>query len=110
VHVQPAVRVHVASVINEIQFAELIQEETDARTRGTDHLSEHFLTHLRHDRLRLALLPKMGHEQLHPREARMVALVGLVPLRKTPDRADQQNKQDKPNHALLMLTEFSVSS
>src|SRR5437867_9409892 len=55
VHVQPAV------VVDESQFAELIHEETDAGARGADHLGEHFLTHLCNDRLRLALLPKMGH-------------------------------------------------
>jgi len=59
VYVQLLVRP--AIVLNEAQFAELIHEETDGGARGADHLGEIFLTHLRHDRLRLAFFPKIGH-------------------------------------------------
>lgn len=55
VHVQPAV------VVNEAQLAEPIQKETDAGARGADHLGERFLADLRNDRLRLTLLPEVGH-------------------------------------------------
>ncbi len=54
-YLQPAV------VLNEAQFAELFHEETDVGAGGAYHLGEPFLTHLRNDRFRLALFPKVGH-------------------------------------------------
>ena len=54
-----AVHMQLAIVIDEAQLPELIHKETDTGTRSADHLGERFLTDLRNDRLRLALLPEM---------------------------------------------------
>ena len=54
-HVQPAV------ILNETQFAELIQEKAHPGTGGADHVGQRFLTDFRNHRLRLSLFPKMGH-------------------------------------------------
>ncbi len=67
-HVQDAISARPAFVVNEPQLAELIHKETDARASRTDHLGQRFLTNLRNDRLRLALLPKVGQQQQRPRQ------------------------------------------
>jgi len=76
VHLQPIVRI--AVVFNEAQFPELIHEETDARARGADHLREHFLTHLCHDRFWLAFFAKMGHKQQHACEPLLTGIKELI--------------------------------
>ena len=62
-HMQSAIPAQPTFVINKPQLAELIHEETDARAGSADHLGQRFLTDFRNDRLRLALLPKMGQQQ-----------------------------------------------
>jgi len=62
-HMQSAIPAQPTFVINEPQFAELIHKETDARTSRTDHLGQRFLIDLPNNRLRLALLPKVGQQQ-----------------------------------------------
>jgi hypothetical protein len=67
-YVQDAIPARPAFIINDPQLAERIYKETDARAGGADHFGQRFLTDLRNDRLRLALLPKVGQQQQRPRQ------------------------------------------
>ena len=50
-------------VINETQLAEFVHEVTHARPSRANHLIERFLTDLREDWLRSALLSEIGQQQ-----------------------------------------------
>ena len=60
--------VHLAVVVNEAQFPELIHEETNAGPCRPDHLGERFLTDLRDHRLGLIIFAEVGQQQQHSRE------------------------------------------
>ena len=73
-----AVHVDATVVLQEAQLPELIHEETYAGPCGANHFGQHFLTDLRNDRLRLAFLPEMGHEQQHPRQPLLAGIEELI--------------------------------
>lgn len=77
-HVQDTVPARPTFIINKPQLAELIHEETDARTGGADHFGQRFLTDLRNNRLRLALLPKVGQQQQRPRQPFLAGIEQLI--------------------------------
>src|ERR1035437_5403211 len=67
-----------AVVVDEAQFAELVHEEVDSAARRADDLRQHFLTHLRHHRLRFAGLPEVRQQQQHTRQPLLTGVEELV--------------------------------
>src|ERR1035437_7214918 len=67
-----------AVVVDEAQFAGLVPEEVDSGARRADDLRQHFLTHLRHHRLRFAGLPEVRQQQKHTRQPLLTGVEELV--------------------------------
>lgn len=89
--VQSSVPAQPIFVINERKLAELIHKETDTRASGADYLGQRFLTVIYNDRLRHALLPKVAHQQQHPRQPRLTGIKRLIhQLLLDPDQIQQQ--------------------
>jgi len=60
-HVQQRIMDFQFSVVfDKAQFPEFVHEKAHARSGRADHLGEHFLAELSHDRLRPAFLPKFA--------------------------------------------------
>mgnify|MGYP001811518476 CR=1 FL=1 len=49
-----------AIILDKAEFAELVHEVVDARARRSNHRSQRLLAHLRGNRLRRAILAKIG--------------------------------------------------
>ena len=77
-HVETAIAAQPTFVINKSQLAKLIHKETDARAGRADHFGQRFLTDFRNDRLRLALLPKVGQQQQRPRQSLLAGIKQLI--------------------------------
>ena len=65
-------------VLDEAQFAEPVHEEADARTGGSDHLSQRFLRDGWNDRLRLSGLAELRHEQEYSGQALLTVIEQLI--------------------------------
>src|SRR6185369_17867493 len=65
-------------VFDKTQLAELVHEKTHARSGRADHLRQHFLTKLSHDRLRLTFLAEICKQKEKPGEALFARIKQLV--------------------------------
>ena len=61
-----AVNLDMAIIVDQAHLAELVHEETDARTRGADHFGQCLLADLREDRFRLCLFAKVREQEKQP--------------------------------------------
>jgi hypothetical protein len=90
------VDVQAAIVVDEAQFAELIQKKTHSGARGADHLGERLLTDPRNHRLYLPLFTKVGEQQERPSQplfARIKEVIDQILF--DPTIAGQQIRHEK---------------
>ena len=74
-----AVNVHSpAVVVDEAQFPEPIQKETDSRTGCAYHLGKGFLTDFRDERHWLGFLTKVSHQQEQPGKAFLAGVEHVI--------------------------------
>ena len=65
-------------VFDKAQLAEFVHEEADARSRGADHLRQHFLTVLSDDRLPTTFLAEICKEKEKSGEALFARIEQLI--------------------------------
>lgn len=65
-------------VLDEAQFAEPVHEEADARTCGSDHLSQCFLRDRWNERLWLSGFAELRHQQEYPGQALFAVIEQLI--------------------------------
>src|SRR5450631_4525501 len=67
-----------AVIADESQPSKTVHEETDARARGPDHLSQGFLADLGDKRFRLALIAIVRQQQQQPRQPPLAGIEQLL--------------------------------